>query len=77
MVPLKSSDNIGTPSESHLSMTILHDDTVRHVLFEHHLQSKQPNNAVFARQPRDYLYYENLSNVAMASASFISGCFLL
>jgi ornithine carrier protein len=49
-------------------------DTARRVLYEHQLQSKHPNNVVFARQPKDYLYYDNLSNVAMAS--FMSGSLL-
>ena len=48
-------------------------DTARRVLYDLQLQ-ENPNDAVFVRQPKDYLYHDNLSNVAMAS--FISGSLL-
>ncbi|KAL3809875.1 hypothetical protein ACHAXA_001300 [Cyclostephanos tholiformis] len=46
-------------------------DTARRVLYNHQWQSENPNNAVVQIQPKDYLYHDNLSNVALAS--FISG----
>lgn len=49
-------------------------DTARRLLYEHQLQSENPNDVAFHRQPNDYLYHDNLSNVAMAS--FISGALL-
>jgi hypothetical protein len=49
-------------------------DTARRVLYDLQLQLENPNDAVFVRQPKDYLYHDNLSNVAMAS--FISGSLL-
>ena len=49
-------------------------DTARRVLYDLQLQSENPNDAEFVRQPKDYLYHDNLSNVAMAS--FISGSLL-
>jgi hypothetical protein len=49
-------------------------DTARRVLYDLQLQSENPTDAVFVMQPKDYLYHDNLSNVAMAS--FISGSLL-
>lgn len=46
-------------------------DSVRRVLYERQLQSERQNDIIFNRQPGDYLHYDNLSNVAVAS--FISG----
>ncbi|KAL3760456.1 hypothetical protein ACHAWU_004802, partial [Discostella pseudostelligera] len=46
-------------------------DSVRRVLYERQLQSNQQNDIIYNRQPGDYLHYDNLSNVAVAS--FISG----
>ncbi|KAL7445059.1 hypothetical protein ACHAXH_007550 [Discostella pseudostelligera] len=46
-------------------------DSVRRVLYERQLQSNQPNDISYIRQPGDYLHYDNLSNVAVAS--FTSG----
>ncbi len=46
-------------------------DSVRRVLYERQIQSERQNDIIFNRQPGDYLHYDNLSNVAVAS--FISG----
>ncbi len=47
-------------------------DTARRVLYDHQLRSENPGHAVVRiMHPKDYLYHDNLSNVAFAS--FISG----
>lgn len=46
-------------------------DSVRRVLYDRQLQSEHPDDVIYNRQPGDYLHYDNLSNVAVAS--FLSG----
>ena len=42
-------------------------DSVRRVLYQRQLQSEHRNGAIHSGQHNDYLYYDNLSNVAIAS----------
>eukprot|EP00584_Thalassiosira_punctigera_P000141 CAMPEP_0172535088 /NCGR_PEP_ID=MMETSP1067-20121228/7240_1 /TAXON_ID=265564 ORGANISM="Thalassiosira punctigera, Strain Tpunct2005C2" /NCGR_SAMPLE_ID=MMETSP1067 /ASSEMBLY_ACC=CAM_ASM_000444 /LENGTH=371 /DNA_ID=CAMNT_0013319983 /DNA_START=161 /DNA_END=1276 /DNA_ORIENTATION=- len=46
-------------------------DSVRRVLYQRQVQSEHPNGLTCNIQPGDYLHYDNLSNVAIAS--FVAG----
>ena len=46
-------------------------DSVRRVLYQRQLQSENPQGSVYRCSPDDYLHYDTLSSVALAS--FISG----
>jgi len=46
-------------------------DSVRRVLYQRQIQSEHPDETICCGKPGDYLHYDNLSNVAMAS--FVAG----